>query len=114
MGVTTLSAGDTQGPQWDHITHLPPEPGIWSLADSPDSLRQQKVLDGGQRVVDPEEILLAVLFQDQGVEVQVDPVAWLGPQQPLQFNVGRVGGVREAGGLDHTPLVHVDVEGLFH
>lgn len=79
-----------------------------------DSLGQQQVLDGSQRVVNPDEIPLAVLFQDQGVEVQADPVAWLGPQQPLQFNVGRVGGVREAGRLDHARLIYVDVEGLFH
>lgn len=79
-----------------------------------DSLGQQQVLDGSQRVVNPDKIPLAVLFQDQGVEVQADPVTWLGSQQPLQFNVGRVGRVREAGRLDHARLTYVDVEGLFH
>lgn len=75
-----------------------------------DSLRQQQVLDGSQRVVNPDEVPLAVLFQDQGLEVQADPVAWLGSQQPLEFNVGRVGGVGEAGRLDHARLTYVYVE----
>lgn len=79
-----------------------------------DSLGQQLVLDGSQRVVDPDEVPLAVLFQDQGVEVQADPVARLGPQQPLQFHVGRVGGAWEARRLDHALLADVDVEGLLH
>lgn len=79
-----------------------------------DSLGQQLVLDGSQRVVDPDEVSLAVLFQDQGVEVQADPVARLGPQQPLQFHVGWVGGAWEARRLDHALLADVDVEGLLH
>lgn len=111
MGVTTLSAGDTP--------HGGIRETIWLTTESRQrgdhgSLGQQLVLDGSQRVVDPDEVLLAVLFQDQGVEVQADPVARLGPQQPLQFDVGRVGRVWEARRLDHTLLADVDVEGLLH
>lgn len=78
------------------------------------SLCQDPLPQRGQRVVDLDKVLLAVVLQDEGVEVQADPVARLRPQPPLQVHVGGVRGVWEAWRLDLPPPAHVHVEGLPH
>lgn len=77
-------------------------------------LSEDPVLYGGQRVVDFNEVLLALVLQDQSVEVQADPLTWVSPQPPLQADVWWVGGVRKARRLDMSRLPHVDIEGLPH
>lgn len=78
------------------------------------SLCQSAVLDGSQGVVDFDEVLLAVILQDQGVEVQPDPVAWVGPEPPLQVEVGWVGGVWKPWRLDDPRFVDVFFKGFLH
>ena len=72
------------------------------------SLRQHAVLYGSQRVVDLDEVLLAVLLQHEGVKVQFDPVTRLRPQLPLQVRVGRIRGVRKARRPERSALTGVD------
>lgn len=76
------------------------------------SLCQSAVLDRGQRVVDFDEVLLTVVFQDQGVEVQPHSVAGVGPKPPLQVDVWWVRRVWKPRRLDRSCLADVDVEGL--
>lgn len=78
------------------------------------SLCQDALLDRSQGVVDFDEVLLTVVLQDQSVEVQADSVAGVGPQPPLQVDVGRVRRVRKPRRLDESWFTDVDVEGLFH
>lgn len=64
----------------------------------------------GQGVVDFDEVLLTVLFQDQSVEVQPDSVARVGPQPPLQVDVWWVRRVWKPRRLDHPLFPDVDVK----
>lgn len=67
-----------------------------------------------QGVVDFDEVPLTVILQDQGVEVQPDSVAGVGPQPPLKEDVGRVRGVRKPRRLDDARFTDVNVERLSH
>lgn len=78
------------------------------------SLCQDSVLDGSQRVVDPDEVLLTVFIQDECVEVQLDSVARVSPQLPLQIHVGWIGGIWEAWRPDLPLFSHVDIKGFLH
>lgn len=61
--------------------------------------------DGHQRVVDSDEVVLAVLFQIHRIEVKFDDVAGVCPQPPLHEGVGGVGMVGEARRLDLSDVV---------
>lgn len=67
-----------------------------------------------QGVVDFDEVVLTVLLQDQGVEVQPDLVARVGSQSPLQVDVWWVRRVWEPRRLDDALLLDVDVKRLPH
>lgn len=67
-----------------------------------------------QGVVDSDEVVLTVLLQDQGVEVQPDLVARVGSQSPLQVDVWWVRRVWEPRRLDDALLLDVDVKRLPH
>ena len=72
------------------------------------------MLDGSQRVVDPDEVLPAVLVQDERVEVQPDSVARVGAQRPLQIHVGWIGRDGKAWRPDLPLFSHVDIKGFPH
>lgn len=61
--------------------------------------------DGHQRVVDPDEVLLAVLLQVHRIKVEFDDVVGVRPQAPLHEGVGRVGMVGEARRLDLSDVI---------
>lgn len=69
------------------------------------SLVHNEAFDGRQRVVDPDEVLLAVLFQIHRVEVEFDDVAGVGPQTPLQEGAGGIGLVGEARRLNPSDVI---------
>lgn len=64
------------------------------------SLFHDTALDGHQGVIDLDKVVLAVLLQVHGVEVEFDDVVGVCSQLPLHEGVGGVRAVREAGGLD--------------
>lgn len=72
------------------------------------------MLYGSQGVVDFDEVLLTVVLQDQSVEVQLYSVARVGPQPPLQVDVGRIRKVWKPRRLDDSRSTDVDVERLSH
>lgn len=74
------------------------------------SLCQDSVFYRRQGVVDFDEVLLTVLLQDQSVEVQLDPVAWVGPQPPLKVDIWWVRRVGKPRRLDHPLFTDMDVE----
>lgn len=78
------------------------------------SLCQDPVLYGSQRVVDSDEVLLTVLIQNQSVEVQLDPVARVSPQPPLQIHVGWIGRIRKPWRPDLPLFPHVDIKCFLH
>lgn len=78
------------------------------------SLCQSTVLNRSQGVIDFDEVFLTVVLQDQGVEVQLDPVARVSPKPPLQVYVRWVGGVWKPWRLDDSSCFDMDVEGLLH
>lgn len=61
--------------------------------------------DGHQRVVDSDEVLLAVLFQIHRIKVKFDDVVGVCPQAPPHEGVGGVGMVGEARRLDLSDVV---------
>lgn len=70
-----------------------------------DLLIHNTTFDGHQRVVDSDEVVLAVLFQVHGIKVKFDDVVGIRPQPPLHEGVGGVGIVGEAWRLDLSDVV---------
>lgn len=75
-----------------------------------DSLLHHAALDGHQRVVDFDKVVLAVVFQVHGVEVELDDVVGVRSQLPLGEGVWGIRPVGETGGLD---LADVIAPGVF-
>lgn len=70
------------------------------------------MFDGDQRVVELDEVVLAVALHVEDVELQTHPVAGLRPQLPAQEGAGSVGGVWKPWRLQHSRRLHVVREGF--
>lgn len=69
------------------------------------SLLHNAALDGHQRVVDFDKVILAVLLQIHRVKVQLDDVVGVCSQLPLDEGVGGIRAVGEAGGLNLPQVI---------
>lgn len=92
------------------VIHLQVRVALPQTACGSDSLFHDPAFDGHQGVVDFDKVIFACvvglsLLQVEGVEVQLDDVAGVRPQLPLDEGVGGIRGVGEAGGIDLSDLI---------
>lgn len=70
-----------------------------------DLLVHNASFDGHQRVVDSNEVVLAVLFQIHCIKIKFDDVVGVCPQTPLHEGVGGIGMVGEARRLNLSDVI---------
>lgn len=71
-------------------------------------------LDGRQRIINPDKVVLAVVLQDQLLEVQSHAVGGVRSQAPLQEDVGRVRRIGETRRANDSALSDMHVKGLLN
>lgn len=98
-----ISCFQSSGKAWTHTSYaLATESGRDKTADS---LFHDAALDGHKGVVDLHKVFLAVFLQVHGVKVQLDDVAGVCSELPLDEGVGRVRLVGETWRLDLPDVV---------
>lgn len=75
------------------------------------SLLHNVALYGHQGVVDFDKVVLAVVFQIHRVKVQLDDIAGVCSQLPLDKGVWGIRTVGEAGGLDFPDVIGLGMFG---
>lgn len=70
------------------------------MKQSANSLDHSTALQGHERVVDFDEVILAIIFQFECIKLELDDIVGVCSENPLGVGVWGIGTIREVNGLD--------------